>query len=79
MPNSFFQIFCYADKQNKQNIEFTAFISKNEKSGFLKNKSLLIFHFWTFLKMSISENCTDFFFLKIDRFENIHFTAYFQN
>jgi hypothetical protein len=34
MPNSFFQNFCYADKQNKQNIEFTAFISKNEKSRF---------------------------------------------
>ena len=79
MPNSFFQIFRYADKRNKQNIEFTAFISKNEKSGFLKNKSILIFHFWTFLKMSISENCTDFFFLKNDSLEIYNFTAYFQN
>jgi hypothetical protein len=79
MPNPFFKFFCYADKRIKPNTVFTAFISKNKKSRFLKNKSLSIFHFWTFLKMSISENCTDFFFLKNDSLKIYIFTAYFQN
>jgi len=45
---------------------FKAYTSEIKESSFLKNKSLSIFYFWTFLKMSIFKKCIDFFFIKME-------------
>ena len=56
----------YGNKINILSSFFRAFTSENPFFSFLEKKTFSIFQNWTFLKMSIFKNCTDFYFLKIN-------------